>query len=192
MGVLYLACTFNLDEAEPIAGFGYEGIPAGDYIAPVGAGYLRTDVNNAEVVASPGNEMELTPGHISGGYEPIDYQGVTSSPITVGSGPAFGVYAYYVAITTRFVLPTGMTGETTAFAKIECGSDVGIEYVFGGGAGHVAIYDEGPDRAVELDVLFHTNETGNIAVTRHLIAGGSEPPEAAAFWTSFVGSREIV
>ena len=186
MPAIYLSCDIDLSEEYPSASFGYEEIPAASYVPPDGGNYLRVVIDTTEVNASPFNQLALGPEKFSGLYLPVGYQ--SASAEVVNEGPEFGIYTYRVTINVQFALPPGLSGEVAAFAKVECGSSLGIEYVIGGGAGYVSVNDSAPERVVMFSVDFHTNEVDAVTLTAHLVGEGPPPSN---FWTSFIGSREI-
>lgn len=191
MAAVYLKCEINLDDEYPAAGFGYDGIPVGEYAPPIGANYIRSSVSNSLAAEQPFGQLELTSGDFSGGYV---YGGVSmanaSRPGVGGIG--YGVYEFSIGRFVRFYIPSGLTGPVSVFAKMEGDSEIGIEFVVGGGAGYVEATGAGSERILFVNVVANTN-SDVITTTVHVVSSGgggsTEPPE---FWTGFIGAREII
>ena len=189
MAAVYLACEINLDELGSVGAFGYVGIDAGDYVPPVGDAYLRTVINVAAVAAMPSGEWAPIQENFTGGYEIDGYGQILCSLV---SGEYVGPYQSSTYVTLKFYVPDGLSGLVTFFVKAECSGAIGVDEVGGGGAGYGQVIDLGGSLALDMAALWSADTTGDITFTTHLVGSGDPPEPPAAFWTNFIGSREIL
>lgn len=181
MGALYVSCEFDPHSGD-VVGFGYDGIPAGEYVPPEGSNFLASTLSNAVVAAEPFGKKVITQSDFTGTYVIAGY-----STRTAIAGDGVGQYDTHQTI--KFTLPPGLSGTVRAFAKVEASGAVTSTGIDGGGLGYVFGYDVGESRAVECSVFCKTETAGDVTFTVHLIGDGPPPTE---FWSSFIGSREIV
>ena len=180
---LYLSAEVDLSDQGGVFGFGYEGIPADEYVVPEGNAFLRCTTDDSGelhvIDGVPAWRKDLEGSDFSGAYSSA--VGVSYWKKTSRSGDP---YASFVLV-ARFAIPDDApSGKVVAFARVDCTGGVAPE-PSGGGAGYVLVSVAGA--RIEVGVVCHVYPpTAQATFTIHLV--GSTPP---GFWTKFRGCREV-